>query len=89
MSKYIIIEKGSRGEVEDVEVVSSELSIREFCDELYKKVVKKLMEEVEGVESEEEMNEYLGEFGGVSKEDGYWEVVWSEENWYEVYEIIS
>jgi hypothetical protein len=48
------------------------------------------MEEVEGVESVEEMNEYLGEFGGVSEEsyDGMWEVGISEEEFVEVYEVV-
>jgi ethanolamine utilization protein EutQ (cupin superfamily) len=89
MKSYIKVFKGCRGEVENVEVVSSELSVREFCDELYKELVEKLMEEVEGVESEEEINEYLGEFGGVSEYDGMWEVGVSEEEWIEVYEVVK
>jgi hypothetical protein len=90
MKSYIKIFRGSRGEVENVEVVESELDVREFCKELYSSLVKKLMEEVEGVESVEEMNEYLGEFGGVSEEsyDGMWEVGISEEEFVEVYEVV-
>jgi len=92
MKSYIKIFRGSRGEFENVEVVKSELNVKEFCDELYRELVEKLMKEVEGVEDIEELKEYLGEFGGVSEgmyDDGMWEVGVSEEEWIEVYEIVS
>ncbi len=91
MKSYIKIFRGSRGEIDNVEVVKSELNIREFCEKLYKEFIEKLMESIDEVEDIEEMNEYLGEFGGVSDEsyDGMWEVGVSEEEWIEVYEIVS
>jgi hypothetical protein len=89
MKKYVVIERGSRGEFENVYVENSELNIEEFCRDWYEKEIKK---EKEGLSEEEslEFDEYVEEFGGVSmmvKSSSY-EVCLNEELSYEVYEVV-
>ena len=87
MKSYIIIERGSNGEFEDVYVENSELNIEEFCRDRYEKEIEK---EKEGLSEEEslEVDEYMEEFGGVkSIGGGGWEIGLSEERFCEVYEI--
>jgi hypothetical protein len=86
MNKFLVVERGSRGFIEDVEIKESNLSIEDFCNKLYSDKLEELKEEGV-VEDGEDLEEYLGEFGGVSNEGDFWEVGWSEEDWYEVYKI--
>ena len=88
MNKYVLIERGSRGFIEGVEVVDSKLEYEEFCDKLYEDKINSMKKGIEDEEELRELEEYLGEFSGVGEVyDGYIEVGFSEEEWIEVYKI--
>jgi len=87
MNKYVLIEKGSRGFIEGVEVVDSKLEYEDFCNKLYEDKVNSMKKGLDKEELEE-LNEYLLEFGGVGDVyDGYIEVGFSEEEWIEVFKV--
>ena len=87
MNKYIIIDKGSRGFVEDVEVVESSLSIVEISNELFYKKTKEMRGNCSDKEELEDLEIMLEEFGYVIKVDDYYEVCISEEEYFEVYKV--
>jgi len=87
MNRFLKIGIESRGEVEEMEVVESELDVVDFCEELYGKMVKKCMDSCLDEGEEESMREYLEEFGLCGFFEDCWEVSVSEEGGYRVYEL--
>ena len=89
MNKYLLVERGSRGYIERVDIVDSKLEYENFCNKLYEDKVNSMKE---GLNKEElkELNEYLMEFGGVGDfYNGYIEVGFSEEEYIEVYRVYN
>ena len=86
---YIKIYKGSRGFIEDVEVVESYLDFEDFCNDLYYSEVDKMRKECSNDEELEDLESMLEEFGYVSRIGNYYyyEVCFSEEDSYEVYKV--
>ena len=86
---YIKIYKGSRGFIEDVEVVESYLDFEDFCNDLYYSEVDKMRKECSNNEELEDLESMLEEFGYVSRIGNYYyyEVCFSEEDSYEVYKV--
>ena len=87
MNRFLKVHIESRGEVGEMEVVSSELSIEKFCEELYNEMVEECIESCIDEEEVKSMKEYLDEFGYCSDEGEYWGISVSEEEGYEVYEL--
>lgn len=88
MKSYSVIERGSRGEVEGIEILESEKDIKGFCTELYENKVKELKE---GLDKEElgDLEECLEKWGGISDlENGGLEILIFEELSFEVYRIV-
>ena len=71
MKNYVMIVGGSRGELDDVVVVKSELSIKEYLESISKREIDGLMESCVSEEEEEDMRGYIVEFriGFVEKYD--------------------
>jgi len=79
---YLVLEVESRGDVKGMNIIKSNLEIKDFCEELYRK----------GVESfgldDEELESYLEEFGGVCEvEEYFYEVNLGEDFGYNVYRV--
>jgi hypothetical protein len=87
MNKFLKVNIESRGEVEEMEVVESELSIEKFCEELYSEMVKECIDSCIDEEEVKSMKEYLDEFGLCEFFVDCWEVSVSEEGGYRVYEL--
>ena len=70
LKNYVMVVGGSRGEVE-VEVVESELSIKEYLRSVGKKEIKSLMESCVNEEEEEDMRNWSEDFrvGVIEKYD--------------------
>jgi hypothetical protein len=62
LKNYVMVVGGSRGEVE-VEVIESELSIKEYLRSVGKKEIKSLMESCVNEEEEEDMRNWIKDFG--------------------------
>jgi len=62
LKNYVMVVGGSRGEVE-VEVIESELSIKEYLRSEGKKEIKSLMESCVNEEEEEDMKNWIEDFG--------------------------
>lgn len=71
MKNYVMIVGGSRGELDDVVVVESELSIKEYLESISKREIDGLMESCVSEEEEDDMRGYIVEFriGFVEKYD--------------------
>ena len=71
MKNYVMIVGGSRGELDDVVVVESELSIKEYLEIISKREIDGLMESCVSEEEEDDMRGYIDEFeiGVVEKYD--------------------
>ena len=71
MKNYVMIVGGSRGELDDVVVVESELSIKEYLESISKREIVGLMESCVSEEEEDDMRGYIVEFriGFVEKYD--------------------
>jgi len=71
MKNYVMIVGGSRGELDDVVVVESELSIKEYLESISKREIDGLMESCVSEEEEDDMRGYIYEFriGVVEKYD--------------------
>ena len=71
MKNYVMIVGGSRGELDDVVVVESELSIKEYLESISKREIDGLMESCVSEEEEDDMRGYIDEFriGVVEKYD--------------------
>jgi hypothetical protein len=87
MNKYLVVFIESRGEVGEKEVVSSELVIKEFCEEMYNEMVEDVIGMCKDEEEVESFKKYLEEFGYCSNQGDFWGVCINEEEGYEVYEI--
>jgi len=62
LKNYVMVVGGSRGEIE-VEVIESELSIKEYLRSVGKKEIKSLMESCVNEEEEEDMRNWIEDFG--------------------------
>ena len=62
MKNYVMIVGGSRGELDDVVVVESELSIKEYLEIISKREIDGLMESCVSEEEEDDMRGYIDEF---------------------------
>ena len=87
MNKFLKVFIESRGEVGEMEVVSSELSIDKFCEELYNEMKEEFLEMCKDPYELEDMKEYLQEFGHYTSQGDCWSVCVNEEEGYEVYEL--
>ena len=70
LKNYVMVVGGSRGEIE-VEVIESELSIKEYLRSVGKKEIKSLMESCVNEEEEEDMRNWIKDFrvGVIEKYD--------------------
>jgi hypothetical protein len=87
MNKFLKMEIEGRGEIEEMVVVSSELSVEKFCEEIYNKMVKECFDSCIDDEEEESMRKYINEFGLCGFFEDCWEISVSEEGGYKVYEL--
>ena len=63
MKNYVMIVGGSRGELDGVRVVESELNIKEYLEIISKREIDDLMESCESEEEEKDMRVYIDEMG--------------------------
>ncbi len=63
LKNYVMVVGGSRGEFDDVLEVESELSIKDYLNNIGKREVVGLMESCVSEEEEEDMRDYIDEFG--------------------------
>jgi hypothetical protein len=87
MNKFLKVYIESRGEVGEMEVVSSELSIDKFCEEIYNEMVEECFNSCIDEKEVESMKKYLDEFGCCSDQGECWEISVNEEEGYNVYEL--
>lgn len=80
-NKYLVIEEGSRKEVESYNVVKSDLGFEEFLNYLLEYELRKL-------EEEERKSDYVKEFYSVEVYEEYGEVCLGEESGFVVYELL-
>ena len=63
MKNYVMVVGGSRGELDGVRVVESELNIKEYLEIISKREIDDLMESCESEEEEKDMRVYIDEMG--------------------------
>ena len=86
-NKFLVIKYESRGDIEDPNLLDSNLDVKEFCEQLllqtYKDLTKNLSQQ-----DREDFDEYWEEWSCVSKINEYsYEVCISEEESFEVYKL--
>ena len=71
MKNYVMVVGGSRGELDGVRVVESELNIKEYLEIISKGEIDDLMESCESEEEVEDMKDYIDEMriGFIEKYD--------------------
>ena len=63
LKNYVMVVGGSRGELDGVRVVESELNIKEYLEIISKREIDDLMESCESEEEEKDMRVYIDEMG--------------------------
>ena len=83
MNKFVQVFLGSRGMLEEVELVESELTLTEY----YQKQVNDIVEELREISEDEEDFEFMTEFVGLENYEGFSIVGLNEEEYFVVYDF--
>jgi hypothetical protein len=84
---YRVEKIGSRGAVEDEDIIDSDLNIEQFCKQLLKDKMEEELSQITDPKQRAEMLADFKEWMNVGEYGDHWEVTYSEESGYKVYQM--